>query len=235
MGRGASVAATTTRRDPVEQTDEMVRRSERELTVARELAARFSELQRQHRCTASSLRECEEHTNLVERETGVRIDDPALVNLASRAYLSLIESQVSFRTWIADTAAALREMAAKLDKSVTRAPKDVPVPHALDRLVALVRDAALKATSVADTLTDAERTLTPSRATKRLLEDRRDAAAWLVERWVRQQAPGCRRHQHVVVGILTHHGWSIAGDSVSNQASTLKAARRRRSSSNLST
>jgi hypothetical protein len=173
----------------------------------------------------ASRRQCGLHSALVQRETGIPIDDRAIAALASRAVPEMIATHARSLAWMSETATELNEVAERLEALVEATPQDAPVKLVRDGLAAMLDGHAVKTRELALFYASCHARASPSSsefAPSASPIDDLALVARSVEMWVRQQAPRCRRYRHVVVAILTHHGWQISGSSVREQADTLK-------------
>jgi hypothetical protein len=217
--------------------ESVARERRRALTYegVRDLAAREAELHRRLNTCRTPGRKCDEHTALVVRETGVPIDDRALAALASRAGPAIIANHARMVAWMSDTATELNETAKRLDALVEAAPEDFPVKLGRDGLPAILQGHVVKTREFALLYAWCHTRLSPwsselAPSTSQIDDLARVARS--VEMWVRKQAPRCQRYWHLVVGILTHHGWRISGSTVPQQADTLKHLGSRRRNRN---
>jgi hypothetical protein len=201
--------------------------------VGRELSARAAKLHRRLNTCRASRRKCEEHSALVKGETRIPIGDRAIASLASQAVPAIIASHARLLAWTSETAAELDETAKRLDALVEAAPEDAPVQLVRDGLAAILQAHAVKTRELALFYATCQARASPSNSEFAPSASQSDDLALVAKRvkeWVGQQAPRCKNPWHLVVGILTHYGWFVAGDEVEDQASTLRhlGSRRRK-------
>jgi hypothetical protein len=194
--------------------------------VRRDYSTRLAALRQQlHVCTTTT-RRCDEHSVLVQQETGYSIDDPVLAVFASRAVPVMADAHERFQAWLMELVTAFDAEAERFEGLAKRAPREVNSPFTRDGLVAFMRQHAAFSRHAAAGWRHAHAMSAIGPSASAL--DNLVGAAQRVHTWVRQQAPACRKPRPITVMILTHHGWSIKGGSVADQVKTVWEAIRRR-------